>query len=308
MNSPQDIEVPLLKLRNASTDEHCEGLRYIKKSFFWWYMGMGGISWNYSVPFKDQSGKWWYQLKPGLCWPVEVLSPDHSGEEIPLPRKWLGYQHITHDESTSNSRMMINVIEDLPAFGPASITDKRRNIRAGAKNCALELLERKNLKAAWECLEVWKNCNQRTGWKKRVDSRYFLKSWDMLFETPGVSVILGREAESGKAAGFLITKLVGDTAYVDTIASCTDLLNTRVNDLLMHSFLRSAQAQPEIKKAHYSLVSYIETLEKFKRSHGFRPVSYPAFTFLMPAVAQLIKYYNLQSYNRMMGKMEVPAA
>ena len=306
MKKPQPIDVPELQLRHSTVDEHCEALSRAKKAWFWWYMGMTTVPWNFSLPFQDDYGRWWYQVKPGLCWPADFLAA--AGEEkntIPLLKRFIGYQHVV-PAHRANSRLIINVIEDISSFGPESVPDKRRNIRTGFNSCSLEVMDRPDAKVYAECSELWRDFVGRTAWKKAVDAEYISRTWGYIMETPGVSIILGRDRGSGRVAGFLITKIIGDTAYVDTIASSTALMKTKVNDALVYAFVKNAQGLPEVKKAYYTIVSYKATLEKFKQSHGFRPVPYPASTSLMPPAGALIKVLKSESYNRMMGKMEAP--
>ncbi len=306
MKKPQPIDVPGLLLRHSSVNEHCEALSRTKEAWFWWYMGMTPVPWNFSVPFQDGYGRWWYQVKPGLCWPADFLaSVEEEKNTIPLSKRFIGYQNIVLAQS-ANSRLIINVIEDISSFGPESVPDKRRNIRTGFNSCTLEIMEKPDAGTYAECAELWRDFVGRTAWKKAVDPGYISRTWGRLLDVPGVSIILGRDNESGKIAGFLITKVIGDTAYVDTIASSTALMKTKVNDALVYAFVKNAQSLPGVKKANYTIVSYKTTLEKFKQSHGFRPVPYPALTFLMPPAGMLIKTLKSASYNRMMGNMEAP--
>lgn len=304
MKKPQPIDVPELGLRHSTVDEHCEALSRTKKAWFWWYMGMTPVPWNFSVPFQDDYGRWWYQVKPGLCWPADFL--DTVREErntIPLLKRFIGYQHVA-PAHLANSRLIINAIEDISSFGPESVPDKRRNIRTGFNSCSLEVTDRPDARVYAECSELWRDFVGRTAWKKAVDAEYVSRTWGYMLETPGVSIILGRDKESGRVAGFLITKIIGDTAYVDTIASSTALMKTKVNDALVYAFVKNAQRLSQVKKAYYTIVSYKATLEKFKQSHGFRPIPYPASTSLMPPAAALIKFLKSDSYNRMVGNIE----
>ena len=119
---------------------------------------------------------------------------------------------------------------------------------------------------------------------------------------PGTTILTGKDLASGKRAGFLIVKLIGDTAFVDTIASHTELLHANVNDALMYCFLVSAKAVPGIHKAHYAIKSYDRHLEDFKKSVGFTQTNYPAYTCLRPGVRPALKTLFPRQYARMTGK------
>jgi hypothetical protein len=306
LTQPIPIEIPEVNLDYASVDDHCNALRKINKAFFWWYMGAGNILWNFTLPFQDGDGRWWYQVKPGFCWPVDFLSPfKNRGKMMPLSKSFLGYQHILEDGEDANSKLIINVIDDLADVWQGLDCRKRQGIRKGANNCELALLTGSDYQTITECAEVWKNITARTGWKRPISREKFLESWGYFFEIPGVSVIVGRERKTGKVAGFMVTKIIGDTAYIDTIAASTEMLNTRINDLIMHSFIRNVARHKHVKKVHCAIMSYKSSLEKFKRGHGFTPYPYRSYTSFKPGVGTLIKTLMPMNYNRMTGKMEI---
>ncbi|HLB25889.1 MAG TPA: hypothetical protein VJM83_06135, partial [Nitrospirota bacterium] len=174
------IIVPELELGCSTVEDHCTALRKCGRTFFWWYMGTGKFSWNYTVPFRDGAGGWWYQVKPGLCWPVDFLGKIDRAGGMPLTKKFLGYQHLAAEPGRANSRLVINVIEDLRGFDAGMIDSKRRNIRAGARACVLEVLTRPDAGTLAECSALWNGFSARTGWKSPVPVKYFAESWSRM--------------------------------------------------------------------------------------------------------------------------------
>ena len=305
-DKPSDIDAPLLKLNVCSVEEHCRALIELKRLPFWWYQGTSRLLGNYSLPFRDANGNWWFQVKPGFCWPVDCFRPIEAGGAVPRYRKtYVGYQHILPAGSAANSHLRINAILDLPGYGAESISAKRRNaIRKGLKACNHELLATLDDNTSVGCRAAWNDLTARTGWKHAADEKGFSESWRILLDVPGVSVIVGRDAQSGEVAGFLVTKILGDTAYVDTIASRSDLLRTNVNDAVMYAFLINAAKLPGLRKAHYAIKSTVRSLERFKTGLGFEPHPFPAMLHLRPGIPTLLRIFAREKYHRMLGHYE----
>lgn len=298
-----EIEVPELALGHCSVEEHCKALEQVRALPFWWYQGTSRILGNFSLPFQDKNGNWWYQVKVGLCWPADCFRPiDPDLARPPYSKSFLGYQHVVEDQGDANSHLVINAILDLKIYDADSINAKRRNaIRKGFRSCTLEVLTRPSDDALRGCLRAWNELSARTGWKHACDQKTFFESWRLLADCPGASIIAGRDNESGEIAGFVVTKIIGDTAYVDTIASCTDMLRTNVNDAVMYAFLINAAKLPQVTKAHYAIKSTVTKLEKFKAGLGFEPHPFPAVTRFRPGVEAMLKLCFPAKHRRMIG-------
>jgi hypothetical protein len=306
-----DIEVPRLDLQACSVEEHCRALLDIKRLAFWWYQGRSSLFGNFSLPFQDGAGHWWYQVKPGFCWPADCFRPmDPSRARPPFARTFLGWQHVVADEAAASSRLTVNAILDLAVYGARAIDAKRRNaVRKGLKICRLEVLKSLDADTLEGCLGAWNDLTSRTGWKGKAERGAFRETWGLLLGVPGVSIIVGRDAETGVVAGFLMVKIIGDTAYVDTIASRTDYLRTNVNDAVMYAFLVNAARLEGVSKGHYAIKSNVVNLERFKTGLGFVPHPFPAVTHLRPGVGPLLRLVFPDKYNRMMGRFDgAPAA
>jgi len=305
-DKPEEIEAPALKLKHCSVEEHARGLLALKRLPFWWHQGVHPLFGNYSLPFRDESGNWWYQVKPGLSWPVDLLGAiARESARPPYMKTFLGYQHVVPDEAAADSRLVINAILDLAAYGAGQVSHNRRKmVRKGFKRCTLEVLKSFEEQAVRQCHRAWNDLTTRTGWRKPVEWALFEETWRMVFDCPGLSVIAGRDKESGEIAGFLITKIVGDTAHGDTIASRTDLLGTNVNDAVVYAFLKNAARLPGVRKANYAIKSYVTKLEQFKEGIGFKPHPFPARTCLRPGVGLALRLVFPKKYNRMIGRFE----
>jgi len=303
-DKPAKIDVPSLRLRHCTVGEHAQAYVEMQCLPYWWYQGVSRLLGNYSLPFRDENGHWWFRMKPGFCWPVDAFRPIPASEATPpWCRSYVGYQHVLPDDHAANSYLVINYLGNLSGYGPASLNAKRRNaIRKGFKACELGLLASPDEETMAGCRAAWNALTARTGWKHASDPQSFAESWRMLLGIPGVSIVVGRHRESGQVAGFLITKIIGDTAYVDTIASRTDLLGANVNDALLYAFLKNAAEIPGVDKAHYAIKSNVESLEKFKRGLGFEPHSFASLLRLRPGIKILLKLVAAEKYERMLGR------
>jgi hypothetical protein len=302
--SAQGMAAPSLTLRHCSVEEHCRALVAIKHLPFWWYLGFARGTGNFSVPFQDRDGAWWYQVKPGLSWPVDFLAPLPAGRRLPVGKTFLGLQYITAQEGAANSHLVINSIADLSSYGPANLDSKRRNaVRKGLRNCQLSLLTEYDKDLFAQCLVTWDELSQRTSWKHQADPQSFDRTWRMMLDCPGTSILVGRDGATGEVAGFLVTKIIGDTAYVDTIASRT-AQTCNVNDALVYAFTVNARGLPGVTKGHFAIRSYIKTLEHFKWSMGYHPIPFPAVTRLRWPVRLMLRWFYPAQYRRMVGQFD----
>jgi len=309
-DQPREIDVPALKLNACCVEEHCRALLGLQRLPFWWYQGRSAVFGNFSLPFQDGAGHWWYQVKPGFCWPADCFRPmDPSRARPRFGRTFIGWQHVVADEAAANSRLTTNAILDLAAYGAHAIDAKRRNaVRKGFKACDLEVLSSLDERTLAGCRAAWNDLTARTRWKHAADERGFAESWRLLLDVPGVSIIVGREHVSGEVAGFLVTKIIGDTAYVDTIASRTDYLRTNVNDAVMYAFLVNAARLEGVSKGHYAIKSNVVNLERFKTGLGFVPHPFPARLRVRAGLATLMRLLVPAKFNRLIGRFEDAAA
>jgi hypothetical protein len=303
---PPDIECPLLDLSACSVEEHCLALIRLERLPFLWHLGVRRVFGNYSLPFRDAEGQWWHQVKPGLCWPVDFFRPfDPARVRLPFGKTFLGYQHIVADEASANSRLVINTIQDLGSYSARSISHNRRKmVRKGLRKCRLSLLKEFDASLIGELHSAWRDLRERTGWRSDVDRATFEDTWRMLLQCPGTSIIVGHDASSGEVAGFLVTKIIGDTAQGDTIASRTNMLSTNINDALVYAFFVNAARIPGVTKVNYAIKSTVTKLEQFKTGMGLSPVPFPAVTRLRPGVGAGLRLFFPAKYNRMTGRFE----
>lgn len=303
---PQDIEVPLPLLKSCTTQEHCRSLLAAGSLPFWWYQDLIDSGRHFSLPFQDSLGSWWYQVRRGYAWPVDAIDElPASGRSLPYAKSFLASQHVVPPGEASNSTLVINTITDLAAYSTGSIDDKRRNaIRKGAKSCEVISLQEVDDNLLPGIVQAWNDLVARTGWKSQRDARAIRDSWKQLLHLPAASILVAVERAGGQVAGFLITKIHGTTAYVDTIASNSNLLKNNPNDILMYTFIRAAQKLPGVTQVHYAIKSSVTALEDFKTSLGFAPHPFPAMLKARPGMMTLLRTFKPALYKRLMGQLE----
>lgn len=179
-------------------------------------------------------------------------------------------------------------------------------MRQGAKETGVErrvggplgCLDGELVDGATRC---WNDLVQRTGWKRARNSAQVSHSWQRLLDLPSATILIARHRESRRIAGFLITKIYGDTAYVDTIASNSELLACNPNDILMYTFIRNAQELPSVTKMHYAIKSNVATLERFKRGLGFTAHPFAALLCLRAGMSLALSLAAPKTYRRIRG-------
>lgn len=301
--STETSVAPVLTLKHCSVDEHCAALQRIRVLPFWWHLGLHRILGNFSIPFRGYYGNWWYQVKPGLAWTADCyLRLPRTGARPQFTWCVFGYQHMVPNAEEANSTLVINTIENFSSYSEKQLdAERRKGIRRALKKCTVEIARNFDRETIEGCLAAWNELTARVAWRRQYSLTEFEASFRALLDCPGADIIVGRDAESGQVAGFVITKVIGDTAYVDTIASRTEMRNLRVNEAMEFSFLANAAKLPGVVRAHGSIRSYQVALEKFKQGLGFVPISFPTYTRLRGPTEFLLKAIFPKKYRRMMG-------
>lgn len=305
-----EIQIPPLDLMYCSVEEHCRSLLRIKNLSFWWYIGVNKTWGNFSIPFQDREGRWWYQVKPGFCWPVDLYVPvDKQSISLSFRKTFIGYQCPINNASYSNSSMTINTLRNLTQYGIHSVSkNRRKKIKKGMHRTHITILKEYDEKIFDECREIWADLSRRTGWKQPLLKKRFDREWGQMLSCPGITILLAHDVQCGRIAGFYIVKVIGDTAYGDTIAVHTDMMNTYANDALRFTFLVLASRIPGIRQASAAIRSNLKGLEAFKQSIGFVPEAMPAYIKLRPGIDFLLRLINPEQLQRLKGNFDEESA
>lgn len=297
---PAEPETPQLALAPATADEYCRSVLHTRRAEMWWFQtGLAPYA-GFSRPFRDHDGRWWWRPKPQFAWPLDYYQPFACRPRLPRRSCLLGYQYPVPAEE-ANSLVHFNVILNLPGYGIERVaSEKRRAVRKGLRELELRAVDPRDAPVAEEARVVWNSHVQRTGWNKLFDARRFLSHWQVLADHAGTIVLAARQRQSGLLCAWLIGRLVEGCAYVDTIASHTDRLDSRPNDTLIFVFLVNA-ARAGMQYANYFLRSSLEPLERFKQSLGFDSSGLPSRLCVNPLVAAGVRLLIPASWRRLRG-------
>lgn len=291
-----------IPLQIATEAAYCAYARTVRHNEIWWYFNGLARYAGFSKPFTDSTGRWWYSVKPGFAWPVNFFSAPPSQASGFWRRPLLGWQFPVEGDQ-ANSKVWMNVIHDLPGFDISRVdADKRRAVRKGLKNLDLIALDPSDRTVADEACEVWNSHVDRTGWNTRMTPDRFATTWRELRDWPGTTVIGARDLQTGRLCSWVVARVIDGVVYVDTLASHTERLENRPNDTIVYATLFSA-ASAGATKAHYSLKSSNESLERFKTSMGFECYGFPARLVLRWPMANLLSTLKPHLYQRLRGEL-----
>lgn len=298
--TPQKIEVPGLLLNSCTVGEHCRFLRQVRKLPYWWYKDILGGCINYTLPFQDTHGSWWYQVRPGFCLPVELYTPIVClKSRLPFKQSYIGYLHVTPDHASANGCIALNTVLGLKNYGPGRLSHNRRSkVRSSFKKCSLEVFTEADLSVLEQCRTIWCDLRTRSGWGKKVSPGRFHEEWRIMLDCPGQTIILAREKTSGVIAGFLITKILGDTLYCDTIAVHKKYLRLYTTHALFYAALVNAARMKGVVRAFSGIRSHIDSLERFKQGMGFSHAVLPTQNHWTCGVLPFLKRFSAIQYNR----------
>jgi len=299
-------QVPELILVPASADEYCRSLLATPRAEMWWFQTGTAPYAGFSRPFRDYDGRWWWRPKPQFAWPLDYYQPFFSAPRLPRRFCLLGYQYPVAPEQ-ANSLVHFNLILDLSGYGLGRIAPKKRSfVRKGLRELQIVRIDPRDRVAAEEARIVWNSHVERTGWNRIFDARRFVSHWQVLSSHAGTIVLGARQRETGLLCAWAIGRLVEGCAYVDTIASHTDRLESRPNDALIFVFLVNA-ARAGLRYANYFLRSSLAPLERFKQSLGFDSSGLPSRLYVNPLVAAGVRLLLPGSWRRLHGDWLRPA-
>jgi hypothetical protein len=299
-------EAPAVALAQAEEAEYCAYVRRSRHNEFWWYFNGLAPYRGFSRPFPDRDGRWWYCVKPGFAWPVDFFDPLPDSAR-PGRRSLLGWQFPVAP-ARANSHVHLNVIQDLSGYTLEGIPGKKRRwtIRKSLREHVYATADPSDAAIAEEARTVWNSHVERTGWNKTMSASGFQASWGELAGCPGTTLLTARQrGEAAAVCAWLICRVIGRTAFIDTLASHSDRLGGAPNDGLVFTYLESA-SKLGAGHAHYALKSSIASLEAFKQALGFTPLAFPTRLQLRPGVATALRLVRPAAYRRLRGEPEPP--
>lgn len=302
MTSDRDApETPIVTLQKATAEEYCNSALQAQHNEFWWYFNGLAPYRRFSKPFRDGDGRWWYRVKPGFAWPLDFFTSYSKRPSGLSTHLLLGWQWPVAPRE-ANSKVWMNVIHDLSDYGLGAVAEsKRRAVRKGLRKLEVFAVDPGDAQICAEACEVWNSHVTRTGWNQCMTPARFTESWQELKDWLGTTVLAVRAKDGDqRMCAWLIARVIGETVYVDTLASHTERMDSRPNDTIVFACLCAAQAQG-VRRAHYSLKSDISSLESFKQSLGFEAYPFPARLRLRFPVGPALRLLRPKIYRRLCG-------
>lgn len=300
-NTAAAMDIPRIALKPTSTSDYCESVLSIRGMETWWWLHGLAPYRGYSRPFRDRDGHWWWRAKPQFAWTMDFLQPLERAPRLPKFKRLLGYQYPVEGK-LANSLVHFNIIHHLEGYDLERVaSQKRRAIRKGLKQLNIVALDPCDPQDAQQANEVWNSHVERTGWNSAFDGRAFAEHWRPLADMAATNVVGARDKQTGVLCAWLITRTVGGTVYVDTIASHTQRLEHRPNDTLIFSMLYNAARSEGVRHANYSLRSDLAPLEKFKQSLGFESGGLPACVQVNWLAALALRQFKPAIWRRLHG-------
>lgn len=300
--------VPQITLRTASVDEYCRSILATPRAEMWWFQTGDAPKPGYSRPFQGSDGHWWWLPKPRFAWAADFWTPFERPPRMPLSRGLLGYQYpVAFDFADSLAHF--NVIRDLPGYDIKNVEMKKRGFvrKQGLVEIELTHLDPTSTREREEARIVWNSHVERTGWNATFSPDAFGDVWGPLADHAGTNVLGARDKQTGELCAFLITRVVGGCAFMDTIASHSERQKKRPNDTIIFIALYNAARMSGVRHANYFYRSDIRPLEKFKRSLGFDPYGLPSRLELNPLARCVLRLLKPGALRRLRGDWPPPA-
>jgi len=251
--------------------------------------------------FHLNKGIWWRKIRPFFYQPAHLLIELEPNVYYPKSLKaFIGYHHIVPKDCFSNAFLCVMAMLNVDDYSLELLSaNKRSKIRRGFKKvqvkkigCIKDLLI--------DGYKIYSSFYSRARWgRNKTDFRIF-KCWiERAFKLPK-RIELGAYLDNQLIA-FMFGHAVEDTGYLSYIASHSDYLKLYPNEVLVHAFLEICKRSPDVHKVVFGLKSLRESLNKFKRQHGFEEVTYPAYVKLNPIARGIAKNFMKKQYKRLIG-------
>ncbi len=225
-------------------------------------------------------GVWWKQLNRFFCMPCSTFTEIDPRESWPDPRfARAGYMHLCPEGVESNATYPAIVNDEVKSYSVKRLASKRKSgmIRGAVANVAVRPVSLEELLR--EGQDVYVSWHERVGWG-RDRSGYGFREWVMRACSSPKQMVLAAFVD-GKMAAFMLPYATGHVVAPSFLASHTDYLKHRPNDVLYHAMLCIARQTPGITMADFGPLCGKESLNEFKLRFG-RLREFPAYARIHP--------------------------
>jgi hypothetical protein len=225
-------------------------------------------------------GVWWKQLNRFFCMPCSLFEEVDPREAWPDPRHALaGYLHLCPPEAENNATYPSIVNDEVKRYSVKGLASKRKAgmIRGAVGNIAVQTVSVDELvRCGYEVYISW---HKRVSWG-RDRTRESFADWVRRACSSPKQMVLGAFV-GGELVAFMLPYATGAVVAPSFLASHTDYLKYRPNDVLYHAMLCIGRQTPGITMADFGPLCSKPTLNEFKLRFG-RLREFPAYARINP--------------------------
>lgn len=243
-------------------------------------------------------GVYFHEVRSGFFWPIDLLRPrERVIRKVPGT---LGHKMVVADPALGNGHLNIMAAFDVMEFSLDSLAkDRRKGVRRGLKQVEVRVIENSAQLVREGAHEIDTSFRSRTQWGNAVSKEEFAARLGRLMSDPGM-VWFGGYVD-GKLAGYISISVVNSNATMGTIASHSDYLSQRVNDVLVYEMCRLSAESGCVDKLAFGLHCAKETLNAFKESMLFKRRDLPAYTHVRWPIGWGLRLLRPSAYRRLLG-------
>ena len=225
-------------------------------------------------------GVWWKQLNRFFCMPCSLFEAVDPQESWPDPRHALaGYMHLCAKGAESNATYPAIVNDEVKGYSVKRLASKRKSgmIRGAANKLTVRPLAPQEL--IRDGYEVYVSWHRRVAWGRDRTPESFAEWVRRACSTPK-QMLLGACVDA-RLVAFMLPYATGHVVAPSFLASHTEYLGYRPNDVLYHAMLCIARQTPGITMADFGPVCSKTSLNEFKLRFG-RLREFPAYARVHP--------------------------
>ena len=260
---------------------------------------------NLESKFHRSKGVWWREVKPFFYQPAAFMTPITPHEMAPAPYVAIGgYYHVVPDGCNRNGSITVNEIADPAQY---DLDRLRKGVRYSIRR-ALTTLQLGRVKS----LETFLGDGHRiySRWEekfkdlrvKRSDPKVF-RAWGTRLLAHPHKLILGA-FDGDRLVAYIIAHAIEGVGELSKAFTDPEYYQLTPASALTYSYVKICGNNPQVGRACNGLRSLNVSLEQYKVSIGFRPVSYPAYISIPAPIRPLVRRFFPAQYRRLMGQYE----
>ncbi|SNB45816.1 hypothetical protein [Geobacter sp. DSM 9736] len=254
-------------------------------------------------------GVWWAQVRPFFFRPLFPFSEvDPSVNRYPRGSCIGGIIHAVPSRVSANSQINLLVYDELQSYSFEKLNEKQRWLtKKGLKNFEVrqvtDIME--FVEGAYEPYVEFYHRTRHSYKKERLIKNQFYSWAKILFENPKV-LILGVFYQE-KLCAIDISLYIEDVIYDDIFFSNNESQKFKITDFILHT-KREMAAMTNAKFIFRGLPTGKPSLDESKIIRGCKILQLPGNCRINPLVLQGAKLFMKESYNKLIGLTETPAA